>query len=141
MARINVGIKNLRKAANQHWQAAQNIHSTGCSFPRGLLAFYAVECDMKARYLDRKNSHSTQHIEEGAFGADGHDLHIAFKRCAVPAARVQSPPPVHLQAGPPLAPSKLHQAWRYGAVLVSADEARFLDWLARLREWLQEVKS
>lgn len=138
MASVNVGVRDLRQSANAHWQAKLKLSDSGTRRGHHLLAFYALECAMKAHVLDERRLHSTEHLVSG-FGNDHHDLHEGMKTCRVPAL-YGAPPSVHREDGDQVPTSKLHQAWRYGAKLKSSDEEMFAAWLTGIYNWLKEVK-
>jgi hypothetical protein len=141
MARVHVDVRELRRAAHAHRQAYEELRAAARPHQRGesLLAFYAVECGMKAYYLDRQGCHSTEHLTEKDFGADGHDLALGLKLCRVPATRAGAPPTVQRLNGTTISTSMLHQAWRYGADLHSRQAAEFVGWLDKVYCWLEEV--
>ncbi len=139
MARVCVDVRELEQAASCHWQAKAKLPGPTLRRDSNLLAFYAVECALKARALDARKCHSTEFLPDG-FGEDGHDLHEGIKTCRVP-AHFGAPPVVRREGGDQLPTSKLHQAWRYGAKLEASGESSFTEWLGRIYDWLKEVKQ
>lgn len=140
MARVNVDVRDLRRAAEGHWQAKAKLLVPGLKRDGHLLAFYAVECAMKARVLGKQGSHSTLHLRN-SFGDDGHDLREGMKACRLSATCAGSPPTVCSDDGEQIPLSKLHQAWRYGAKLESRGEEQFVEWLGKIYDWLKEVNE
>jgi hypothetical protein len=140
MSRIEVDGRELRRAADTHWQAREKItNNVGLARARCLLAFYAVECAMKAYFLSCKKWHSTR-LLCAEFGENGHDLRCGMKACKVPAT-CGHPPDVCREGGAQIPTHKVHEAWRYGAKLGSADERAFEQWLAGIFQWLDGVRS
>jgi hypothetical protein len=101
-----------------------------------LLAFYSVECGLKAAILGKNgmNARSTAKLPEDL---RSHDLRALAKHLRVPMAQGQELSGCRRRHDPgaTVAPQELHEAWRYGAALDEEDEKAVDAALSRLSEW------
>ncbi|WP_157751746.1 hypothetical protein [Actinoplanes derwentensis] len=102
-----------------------------------LLRFYAVECGLKAAILTRMSARSTAQLPDRL---RSHDLRaLALELRLSPAeTRGISPCETRDSAFQRLAPSQVHEAWRYGARLSPTTEKAFVAGLDSLIEWCRK---
>lgn len=136
---IQVGAKALRKRRDQLRDSAESIESNATPVDVAtvcLLLFYAAECGLKERLLDRRGSRDSAALETT------HDLRKLAKELRLPRAmgarldRLQSCKMRSATHGP-ISLADLHQAWRYGAKLDSADEKEAQEALRALISWCE----
>ncbi len=105
-----------------------------------LLAFYAVECGLKAALLKRSNVRSTRNLNAAlTSGSSGHDLRALAKELNVAGGTYEGIASCRTaRSTDQIGSTEIHQAWRYGAGLDSTDEATFVAGLTRLSAWCRE---
>ena len=130
---IHVSLQQLRNAFQAH------LLCDGVKVPtsRYLLLFYAVECGLKMTYLRKRNLLSTDKIPVAAF--HGHDLTAWVKELQIPAKSISGKSRFrHKPSDVPQDITQVHQVWRYGAKMVTEDEADVVKWLNSVASWIKE---
>ncbi|MFF9277746.1 hypothetical protein [Streptomyces griseosporeus] len=137
---LQVGVKALQRRRDQLRDSAESVDSNsaiGDVATVCLLLFYAAECGLKERLLVRQG-----HRDSAALEAT-HDLRKLAKELRLPRVigarldRLQSCK-MHPPTRGSVALADLHQAWRYGAKLDSADEKEAQDALRALISWCEQ---
>lgn len=110
------------------------------SAPSHLLRFYAVECGLKAALLRRHGLRSTSQLESHG---RNHDLRRLAKELRLDAATYQGLGSCRSRGrtrphDPPVGVAHMHEAWRYGLSVDSADEQTFVASLKSLQRWCRE---
>ena len=132
---IPAGFSELRRAFWQHSHVAEN----GTSTAHYLLLFYAVECGLKAVYLQRKKFNSIEKIRDEKLRAS-HDLARWVKELRLPARITGAIPTFRLERdGSSWSVDQAHQAWRYGVGLVIGNEKTLVSWLRQIHGWIREA--
>lgn len=138
MAKIPFSLKELRKSCSLLYQNAQKLPSSNA---QRLLLLYSVECGLKALWLKQAGR---QVFNESDIKNTGHDLNEIIKILKI--GTISLPPVFNLpdlndvkRKGYTI--SDLHQAWRYGGVLVDPpiSDAVVKEMLDKL--WLQLNKE
>ena len=109
--------------------------------PRRLLRFYAAECGLKAAIMKQRKLDSTNRLEDRLRTHDlvrlAKELRLSpgacagIKPCRRPRVRDADRTTVPVEA--------VHEAWRYGARLDTADEKGFVAGLDSIVEWCGKV--
>lgn len=102
--------------------------------PAHLLLCYAVECGLKAAYLRRGKSRSTDALPPEL---RNHDLRELGKALNLASTHLEQIKPCRRRHASqiPVEPRELHEAWRYGAALDNDDEQRAVTAIQKLSEW------
>jgi hypothetical protein len=104
------------------------------------LLFYAAECGLKAVYMSRNNLQMASHTNATAIKAAcdfGHQLDHLIRELRIrPETLSHTPGRVRLRDGQPLSVNQIHEAWRYGGVILENDEV--VAWLKRAIEYVME---
>lgn len=118
----------------------QASRATPRQAPHRLLVFYAVECGLKAVWLQQKN----KEVLEGAdIALLGHDLNQLFKDLCIGHQLAALPRVITLKPLERPSPRArcggvdvLHQAWRYGVEVKTPDDIEIEQQLDKLNEWI-----
>lgn len=104
-----------------------------------MLLFYAAECGLKVRYMQRENIATTARFENALLGQAGHDIHQWVKKARIPARVGTCPRNLTLIRAPqqsrPI--SEAHQAWRYGVHIDKQIEGDLVAYLRSLVSYLE----
>ncbi|GAA0538679.1 hypothetical protein GCM10011581_05750 [Saccharopolyspora subtropica] len=134
---LHVGKKPLRSRRDQLRASADRVHGTRDAATVCLLLFYAAECGLKERLLDRGGHSDTSALE------NTHDLRKLAKDLRLPRMvskhleRLQRCR-LHRSRRNTVDVAELHQAWRYGAKLDAADEKEADAALRALISWCEQ---
>ncbi|WP_156926965.1 hypothetical protein [Azospirillum halopraeferens] len=133
---IDPSDRTLRRRAKELFEAADAEVDDDS---RGLLLFYAIECGLKALYMDlhklaRASAANAQAVPARSFGHRIDDLIAALR---IPMHRIPSRPPhLQLRGGGSVHVSDLHEAWRYGEKIVVHADA--VAWLRQVASFVRE---
>jgi hypothetical protein len=130
---LEVGVSELRVAFARH-RSEHDKH------PNPLLLFYAAECGLKVAWMRRNNVRTTRSFDQ-LLANQGHNLAFWAKELRLPRFLVQNSVSFRLKRDPAAGAFGVelsHQAWRYGAAIVDADETSLIEWLTKLTEWAKE---
>jgi hypothetical protein len=110
----------------------------GCDGPSKLLLyFYAVECGLKHLLVKRSNCRKTDELHRNP----GHDLRGLLKALKVSKSMTGSDTPQHFRLhrdrNESYRISEVHQAWRYGIGVEERDESRIIEYLDRIKNWIE----
>ncbi len=132
---IPAGRTELRKVCDKHFHVSENEHLPSYY----LLLFYAVECGLKAVYLQRRKFSRTDQITDETL-RKSHDLMTWSKELRLPASITGKNTSFRLQRDNTYRwrISRAHEAWRYGVVIEPADEEELISWLKRVYDWVKE---
>ncbi len=126
---LQVGLSELSHAFSKH-------RAANATAPNPLLLFYAVECGLKAAWMQRNNCRNTAAINE-LLSSKGHDLMYWVGELRLSKALAGGPRSFRLRRDASSNDISLsHQAWRYGAEMVQTDENAVLAWLTSLGDWI-----
>jgi hypothetical protein len=140
MPKIRACQKELVKAFGRHSKlhAALDINQVG-SAPANMVLFYAVECGLKACYLEYNRLPPTAALPPSMYS---HDLADVLKDLRVPASMV-SGRLITFRAKSDRAKiypcSEIHLAWRYGVDVLHEDEDVLLTDLKHLQTYAKGV--
>lgn len=138
---VDVRVGQLRRSRDRLESRGDQVADEGDTSTAGLLLFYSAECGLKAEVLHQKfRARDTSQLPEAL---RTHNLRALAKELNLPASvqealgrcrrtRHESLPGGRTQAAAWVGPADLHEAWRYGADMESADEKRALDALRTL---------
>ncbi|MBH1935314.1 hypothetical protein I5Q34_13700 [Streptomyces sp. AV19] len=137
---LEVGAKALQRRRDQLRKAAESVETQGefDDTPTvGLLLFYAAECGLKERVLARRGHRDSTALEPT------HNLRRLAKDLRLPRALGAALDRIQVcRLHPPtrgsVALADLHQAWRYGAKLNTADEKAAQEALRALISWCEQ---
>jgi hypothetical protein len=131
---VDVGWKGLRAAYATQRDSSRDLGSRTSAY---LLLFYAVECGLKAQLMNQRGLRGTHELEEAE---RTHDLRHLAKVLGLSADVIGALRHYRRHvAAPAITVRELHEAWRYGAKLVAADETEAVDSLTKLSEWCREA--
>lgn len=92
-----------------------------------LLRFYALECGLKAMFMQRyklKTTADRTSASKRSASEFKHNIDQIIRHIGIPPARLAHvPTAMHNSEGHAVPVSELHQAWRYGATVVAPDAA------------------
>jgi hypothetical protein len=127
---VHATLGHLRKAFLR--QRQPTLLQAQC---KNLLLFYAVECGLKAAWLNRNRLRDTAEIEP-LLKQRGHDLVFWTKALYLPATITNGNAGFRLRSGKiRLDLESAHQAWRYGTDMEPVDEVALVTWLERVWDW------
>ncbi len=125
---LDVGLSELRRS----FSVLSKVAEKGASPPHFLLLFYAVECGLKACILNNSGGKlKVSDIKKDVIDMYTHNLSFYAKEARI---TVQDIGHLQLNRNEPLTIEKVHQAWRYGAVIAADDERKIIKWLKKLQE-------
>jgi hypothetical protein len=132
---IHAGYSELRKAFFTHSVNAKDDTSTS----HNLLLFYAVESGLKSIYLSRTKLYTTKKIGDENL-RNSHDLLLWIKELKLPFKVVEDCcQDLKLKRdGTHCAVRDAHQAWRYNIDIEEDDQKRLVQWMKKLKIWIQE---
>ncbi len=136
---VDVGAHALKASVRAHHAAASRL-AEDQSPTVGLLLFYAAECGLKAALLQRQALRDTASIP-----ADlrSHDLRRIMKELRLPPAMDLLGAYRSVSPGggvDSIAPSELHEAWRYGKKIKPEDHDAALASLRQILSWCEQEK-
>jgi hypothetical protein len=106
---------------------------------KALFLFYAVECGLKALYLDlyKLATTSTEGSRARSARSFGHRLDDLVVELRVPPSKISSRPPrLALRSGVILQVLDLHEAWRYGEKIDAHTEV--VAWLDGIATYVKQ---
>jgi hypothetical protein len=130
---VSAGVGQLRKAFQRHRQ-------TGVTQAEGrnLLLFYAVECGLKAAWLNRNKLRDTSAIDP-VLKEKGHDLIYWTKQLRLPAVITNGKTNFRTRVDGTSRPLEAaHEVWRYGVDIDPADQTSLEIWLEQVWQWSKE---
>jgi hypothetical protein len=131
---VHAGISELRKSFRRH---RRTDLPQGPS--RNLLLFYAVECGLKATWMDKTRLLNTDQIDLDLLKSYGHDLMFWAKKLNVPATVIQGGQQFRSRNKKKQYDlRKAHEAWRYGVEVDPTDEQQVAACLERVWQWARE---
>lgn len=134
---LDVGKKSLRKRRDQLRISADKVDATDDAATVCMLLFYAAECGLKERLLDRGGHGDTSALK------NTHDLRTLAKELRLSKVvwknveRLQRCRLHRGQRSDTVDAAELHQAWRYGAKLDATDEKEVDAALRALISWCE----
>jgi hypothetical protein len=129
---VHAGISQLCKGFQKHRCTELPLGPS-----RNLLLFYAVECGLKAAWMNRRSLLKTDQIDSSLLKSYGHDLMFWAKELRLPAAVTQGGDQFRLRRNNKERYSLVvaHQAWRYGVEIEPTDEQAVAAWLESVWQW------
>jgi len=115
---VDVGRGQLNRIATEQTRAASSLDRHERS--AALLLFYAVECAMKSRIMQEKALNSTSQLPPSL---RSHNLRAMAKELRLGAAD-EAILGTYKSRGSVYPAFELHQVWRYGGALDTAEQAR-----------------
>lgn len=106
---------------------------------KALFLFYAVECGLKALYMDlhKLTTASTEGSRARSAGSFGHRLDDLIVGLRVPPSKISPRPPrLALRSGVTLQVLDLHEAWRYGEKIDAHPEV--VAWLDNIATYVKQ---
>ncbi len=132
---INPPLRALRRRSEELFASAERERPHDID-SAALLLFYAVECGLKALYMQQNNLKVTD--EERGISRSarsyGHNIRALLHALNVPRASIGLPPQVIVERTAQIGDALvLHEAWRYGEKI--RDSVAIYDWLTSVIEW------
>ena len=129
---VDVGVKSLESNHDLHRSSAEILGDLSSSY---LLLFYAVECGLKAALLRRTNGRSTAELDPAM---RSHSLRDLAKELRLDGQLVAKLTRCARRDSGQVEPHELHEAWRYGAVLIGDHEKNAVAAIRELSAWIDQ---